>query len=101
VSLNISRFASPPQIEGRIGRADDALDGGVVDGFDHGELAVTEAEGREGTRRGIAVHDPLVDAMREAGDYRIPLLAQSLFATETTSFPRTGTPGTPRAPRAI
>jgi hypothetical protein len=47
------------------------------------------------------VHDPLVDAMREAGDYRIPLLAQSLFATETTSFPRTGTPGTPRAPRAI
>jgi hypothetical protein len=44
---------------------------GAVDRFDHRELALTKADGRERARRRIAAHDPLVDAMREACDRQL------------------------------
>jgi hypothetical protein len=43
----------------------------AVDRFHHRELALTKAEGRERPRRRIAAHDPLVDAVREAGDHQL------------------------------
>jgi hypothetical protein len=59
----------------RLGRADDALGGGVVAGavdrFDHNQLAVAEAEGREGAGRGIAAHHPFIDFMRNARDHQL------------------------------
>jgi hypothetical protein len=89
-------FRQPAQIERRIGRlfrrervrrADDALGGCAVvraiDRFDHRELAIAEAEGRERARRGIAAHDPMVDPMREAGDHQLRV---ALIAPEPGQF---------------
>ena len=56
---------------------------GAVDGFDHGELAGAETEGRERARRRIAAHDPLVDAMRKARDHQLQV---ALIAPEPGQF---------------
>jgi hypothetical protein len=85
-----------PQIERRSGRffwrhrlrrADDALGGsvvaGAIDRFHRREFAVAKAEGRERVRRRIAAHDPLVDAVREAGDHQLQV---ALIAPKPSQF---------------
>ena len=54
----------------------------TIDGLDNGKPALSEPKDREGARFRFAAQDPLVDAMRKAGDLQLEV---ALVAPEPRS----------------